>query len=421
MAAAVALTERGIPVTVYEGAKRLGGRARAVAYKNGTLDNGQHLLIGAYRQTLRMIETVGVPADRLWRLPLTWQIIDRFSFSAPRVPAPWHLLIGLLRCSGLSVAARLECMRFLTHWRRRKFTLDEDMTVDALLRAQGQSAPVARLLWEPLCVAALNTRPEQASARVFLNVLRDTLDAETSASEMILPRCDLSALFPEPASAYVRARGGRIRLGEPVARVDADADGRAFVLTANSARQSHQVVILAAHPSRAARLVGQLQPMAPVIERIKPLTHEPIVTVYLQYARAPRMPFPMVGFVDACTQWLFDRGAISGHEGLLAAVISARGRHQRYTHHALAQQVHTEIASALSLTDAPRWTQVIEEKRATFACVPNLERPDQRTPMPGLYLAGDYTRSDYPATLESAVQSGLRCADLACEYLAGSK
>ena len=418
MAAAVALAERGIPVTVYESARRLGGRARAVAYKNATLDNGQHLLIGAYRQTLRLIETVGVPCDRLLRLPLTWQIVDRFSFRAARLPAPWHLLIGLLGCSGLSIAARLECMRFLAYWRRKHYVLAEDVTVDALLGTHGQSASTIRVLWEPLCVAALNTRPEHASARVFLTVLRDALDAGSSASEMILPRCDLSALFPEPASAYVRARGGCIRPGESVVRIDTDARG--FALVTNSARHAHRAVILAAHPSRAARLFAHLQPMGPVVESIKPLTHEPIVTVYLQYGRAPRMPFPMMGFVDACTQWLFDRGAISGHEGLLAAVISARGRHQHFGHRTLAQHVHAEIAAAFPAVDGPQWVQVIEEKRATFACVPNLERPDQETPIRGLFLGGDYTRSEYPATLESAVRSGLRCADLACEYLAST-
>jgi hypothetical protein len=147
------------------------------------------------------------------------------------------------------------------------------------------------------------------------------------------------------------------------------------------------------------------------------MTYEPIVTVYLQYARSPHMPFPMVGLVDAHTQWLFDRGAIGGRPGLIAAVISAHKRHQRLSHVELAQRVHDEIATALGLNDPPQWTQVVEEKRATIACVPHLERPDQRTPIPGLLLAGDYTQSHYPATLEAAVRSGLRCAQLACEHL----
>ena len=418
MAAAVALSERGCRVAVYESAKRLGGRARAVAYKNGTLDNGQHLLIGAYRDTLHLIETVGVPSERLWRMPLTWHIAGGISFRAADASAPWHVLCGMLRSTGWSMALRVECIRFIAYWRRKQYALGHDITVGELLRTHRQSAPVVRELWEPLCVAALNTRPEHASARVFLHILRDTLGAHASASQMILPRCDLSALFPEPAAAYVRARGGRIMLGEPVLGVD--QEGGTFRLATKSGLHAHACVVLASHPSRVVGLVGHMPRMAHVVEQIKALTYEPIVTVYLQYARAPVMPFPMIGFTDACTQWLFDRGAISAQKGLLAAVISARGRHQRYAHRDLAQHVHAEIASAFPAIDPPLWTQVVEEKRATIACVPNLERPDQRAPIPGLFIAGDYTRSDYPATLESAVQSGLRCAALVCEQVGGA-
>ena len=415
MAAAVALSERGYRVTVYESAKRLGGRARAVVYKNATLDNGQHLLIGAYRETLRLIEMVGVPSACLWRLPLTWHIAGGFSFRAANAVAPWHLLLGLLRSSGWSMALRAECIRFLAYWRRKRFALEHDMTVVELLRKHRQSASVVRELWEPLCVAALNTRPEHASARVFLNTLRDTLGADASASQLILPRCDLSALFPEPAATYVHARGGRIVLGEPVLRIDQARS--TFLLATKSGFHAHACVVLATHPSRVVGLVGHMQCMSHLVERIKALTYEPIVTVYLQYAQAPRLPFPMIGFADACTQWLFDRGAIGAQPGLLAAVMSARGRHQHYAHRDLAQRVHAEIASVFSSIEPPQWTQVIEEKRATMACLPHLERPDQRTPIPGLVIAGDYTLSDYPATLESAVRSGLRCADLACEHL----
>ena len=415
MSAAVALSSRGVPVTVYESAQRLGGRARKVEHKYGTLDNGQHLLVGAYRSTLRLIETVGLPAERLWRMPLTWRVLPRFSFRAGPLPAPWHLASGLLRCSGLPAAARIGCIRFLAHCRRTRYALDEDMTVSALMHARNQHSQAMRLLWEPLCIAALNTRPEQASARVFLNVLRDTLGSDRHASDMILPRTDLSALFPEPASAYVRARGGQVLLAEPVLRIDPSARG--LTLTMRSGRRAHAAVVLASQPSRVPRLVAHLPELVPVIKAITAMTHEPIVTVYLRYLRSPRMPAPMLGFADACTQWLFDRGAISGEPGLIAAVISARGRHQNLSHTDLARCVHREIAAAFAPVDPPHWTQVIEEKRATIACTPDLARPDQRTPLAGLFLAGDYTSSDYPATLESAVQSGLRCADLVCKHL----
>jgi squalene-associated FAD-dependent desaturase len=416
MASAVALAERGIGVTVYEAARRLGGRARAIALEQAILDNGQHLLIGAYHETLRLVEAIGVPTSRLLRLPLQWSVGRQFSFRTANLPAPWHLLIGLIRSTGISISSRVACIRFLAHCRRENFALRHDMTVTQMLYKHRQNASLVRLLWEPLCVAALNTPIEQASARVFLTVLRDSLGADKHATDLILPRCDLSAMFPEPAAEYVRIRGGRVHLGETVLRIDTDSS--AFSLSTSSGRARHCAVVLASHPSRVAHLARHLPGMDGSIRQITALTYEPIVTIYLCYDKSPHLPFPMTGLTDGHTQWVFDRQAIAAQPGLIAAVISARGRHQALSNDALAQQVHEEIAAAFPPLAPPLWTRVIEEKRATFAAVPNLERPDQRTPIPGLFLAGDYTRGDYPATLEAAVRSGLRCAELASEHVA---
>jgi len=416
MASAVALAERGISVTVYETARRLGGRARAIAHKEAVLDNGQHLLIGAYRETLRLVEAIGVPPSRLLRLPLQWTVARQFLFQTANLPAPWHLLIGLIRSTGISIASRIACVRFLAYCRREGFTLRHDTTVTQMLRKHGQDASLVRLLWEPLCVAALNTPIEQASARVFLTVLRDSLGADKHASDLIMPRCDLSAMFPEPAAEYVRARGGRVNLGETVLRIDSDSS--VFSLSTSSGRVRHCAVVLASHPSRVAHLTGHYLGMNGSIRQIAALTYEPIVTIYLRYKKLPQLPFPMIGLADGYTQWIFDRQTIAAQPGLIAAVISARGRHQALSNAALAQHVHHEIAAAFPPLEPPLWTRVIEEKRATFAAVPNLERPDQRTPIPGLFLAGDYTRGDYPATLEAAVRSGVHCAELASEHLA---
>ena len=148
---------------------------------------------------------------------------------------------------------------------------------------------------------------------------------------------------------------------------------------------------------------------------IATLTYEPIVTVYLHYPRPCRLPFPMLGMSGGLGQWLFDRDHISGQSGLLAVVISAYGRERKLSHDQLGERIRLEVAAILPALGHPDWIQVIEEKQATFACVPKLRRPDQGTSIPGLYLAGDYTAGEYPATLESAVRSGLRCAELAAE------
>jgi uncharacterized protein with NAD-binding domain and iron-sulfur cluster len=160
--------------------------------------------------------------------------------------------------------------------------------------------------------------------------------------------------------------------------------------------------------------------MAPTLALLDRFSYQPIVTVYLQYAASPPHAQPLVGMSGGTTQWLFDRGAIAGEQGLLAAVISARARTQGSNHALLARAVAAEIAALHPQLGAPQWTQVIEEKRATFACTPGLARPSVRTPVPGLFLAGDYIDSDYPATLESAVRSGLAAAELAAEALQAS-
>jgi predicted NAD/FAD-dependent oxidoreductase len=153
--------------------------------------------------------------------------------------------------------------------------------------------------------------------------------------------------------------------------------------------------------------------LAPIVRMIDQFDYQPIYSVYLQYARGSRLPFRMGGLEARYSQWLFDRGQLCGQDGLIGVVISASGAHQGLAHDELARAVHAELAENFPGLGEPRWHQVIAEKRATFSCTPGLSRPDNATPVAGLYLAGDYTASDYPATIESAVRSGVRAAKLA--------
>jgi squalene-associated FAD-dependent desaturase len=415
MAAAVALTRRGVRVVVYEAARQLGGRARSIVRNGHKLDNGQHILIGAYRETLALIADVGRHADPLMRMPLEWTVLPEFTMRAAHLPAPWHLAVGLLRAKGLSPAARVACVQFVAWAQRTRFRLARDTTVAALLALHRQHASAIGYLWEPLCVAALNTPLAQASARVFLNVLRDGLASERSASDLVLPRIDLGALFPEPAADFVRSRGGEVRLDAAVARIDAHAEG--FTLHSANDRLHVRSLIVATQPARVPALLGHMERLASDFEPIVQLSYQPIVTIYAQYATAPVRSAPMLGSCNATMQWLFDRGAITGQRGLLAAVISARKRDPLANHDALARQVQDEIAAIHPDLGQAQWCQVIEEKRATFACVPGMRRAASITAVPRLFLAGDYTEADYPATIEAAVRSGLRCAAAAHEAL----
>jgi squalene-associated FAD-dependent desaturase len=392
MAAAVTLAERGVPVTVFESGQVPGGRARRVRItaegQDNDLDNGQHALIGAYTALYDMMRRVGVPDDALLRVPLEIRYAAGFSFRSLRLPAPFGLLGGLLLASGIPFAERLGAIRFMAKMRARGFRLGADIAVAQLLEAHGQQGAVGHYLWRPLCVSALNTPADQASANVFLAVLRDTLAGEREASDLLLPRVDLSRLFPEPAAQFVAAHGGEIRL-------------RTTIEDLAPLQKDFSAVIVAVGPHQLKALLPGAAP---------DYTYQPIYTCYLQYSPQVHLPFPMLGLAEGLVQWVFDRGALLGEKGRLACVISAQGDHQQLSQDEVADACHRELAKAALVAEAPAWSRVIAEKRATITCAPNLARPALETARPGVYLAGDYTDAEYPPTLEAAVRSGVRAA-----------
>ena len=409
MAAAVALADAKIPVTVFEAARHLGGRARSVEIEGIQLDNGQHMLIGAYRETLRLMRVVGADPDKLLlRAPLAIEYPGKFSLRAPRLPAPLHLLAALLTAGGLTWHERLAAMRFIAAMRRGAYRIAADMPVGELLAQQRQTGALARYLWEPLCVSALNTPAATASAQAFLNVLRDGLDGAREASDFLIPRTDLGRLFPGPAAEFVRASGGAVRLGTPVRVLDRAGDG--FVLDDRPGRYTHAIVAVGPHQIDA--LLDRFPTLATTRQSLAAFVYEPIYTCYLQYPPDVSMPQAMTGFDGGTIQWIFDRGRLNGSAGLLAAVISARGAHQSVSQDVVASAMHRELAAYLPGLSQPLWSRVIAEKRATFSCRPGVARPGNQTAVGNLYLAGDYTASDYPATLESAVRSGVLAAEL---------
>ncbi|QJE02405.1 FAD-dependent oxidoreductase [Massilia forsythiae] len=467
-AAAVALADAGAAVTVYEAARTLGGRARALDAHGRRLDNGQHILLGAYADTLGLLRRVGIDARQaLLRLPLQMRYPPAgarhaadpqqpwMDFVAPRLPAPLHMLAALLRAKGLERADKLALARFSTSARWMGWQLNDDCSVAELLERFDQTARLVRLMWRPLCLAALNTAPEHASAQVFLAVLRDSLGARRAASDMLLPRLLLDELFPQAARRHVEARGGRVLCGArvealaqdgalwrvqacamaagaqpasaapsgplPAAGVAPGAQAGAAAPSAPSTAATYDAVVLATAPWQAAGLLRALPGAAALADRLDAFAYEPISTVYLQYEPALRLPLPFCALLDepergAWGQFVFDRGQLDpGQGGLLAVVISGASAAAGLPRAALAEAVARQLAHAFGVAALarPAWHQVISEKRATFACTPALDRPANATGIAGLVLAGDYTASDYPATLESAVRSGLQAARLA--------
>jgi squalene-associated FAD-dependent desaturase len=410
LTAAVELAGAGIKVSVFEAAKQLGGRARSVDANGHTLDNGQHILIGAYCETLRLMNIVGADSKQLLkRLPLELTFPGSqppFRLRLPHLRAPLHLAIGLLTASGASLAEKISAVRFMLALQAKDYQLDADCTVTALLDRHAQQGSLRRHLWAPLCLAALNTEPANASAQVFANVLRDSLGGARAETDLLLPAADLDQLFPHPAAAFIAAHGGEIRLSTRVERIEDELSitGEAF-----------DKIILATAPQHAAVFLAQRTETAAIAAMLESYAYEPIGTAYVGYPPELRLPFPMLG-LDGGTegnlgQWVFDRGPLGGTPGVMGFVLSARGAWDERDNDSLISTLHAELESALQTNlPLPRWHQVIRERRATFSCRPDLPRPSAKTAHPGLWLAGDYACAGYPATLEGAVRSGVVAA-----------
>jgi squalene-associated FAD-dependent desaturase len=424
-AAAVELAGAGCQVTLFEAARSLGGRARGVELNGCMLDNGQHILLGAYGDTLRLLRKVGIdPASALLHLPLQMRYpagSGGMDFVAPRVPAPLHLAVALLRAKGLATADKLALARFSTTARWMGWHLHTDCSVSELLERFDQTERLVRLMWRPLCLAALNTPPERASAQVFLAVLRDSLGAARAASDMLLPRLDLHALFPRAAAAYIEQHGGTVHRGAKVGALAQAEDQWRIKASGNAIGGSFtglfDAVVLAVPPPAAATLLESL-PLEGIRQQLGAFDYEPITTCYLQYDAGTRLDLPFYALLDEpdATHWgqfVFDRGQLDDKQGgLFSVVVSASARAAALDQAALSGAVAAQLAAVFGRAEfaSPSWTQVITEKRATFSCTPGLQRLPGPTGLAGLVLAGDYTESEYPATLETAIRSGAAAA-----------
>jgi len=401
LAAAVAATQAGHTVTVFEAARTPGGRARSldITLPDGravTVDNGQHILIGAYTETLQLMRQVGVqPQAALLRRPLTLQFPDGAGLRLPDLPVPLDVLAGILRNRAWPLRERLGLLRAALGWKLARFQCDDALSVAALCAGLGPR--VQAELIEPLCVSALNTPAREASARVFLRVLHDALFAVRGGSQLLLPRADLGALFPAAAVRWLQTRGATLNTGTRVTALQ--AAGAAWQLDG----QAFDAVLLACPSTEAARLAAPVD--AAWSARADALHFEAITTVYA-WAPAARLDQPMLALrhdTQHPAQFVFDREQLDGTAGLLAFVVSASHGERE----ALQAQVLAQARAQLGL--ALQAVQTVVEKRATFACTPGLRRPAQRI-APGLLACGDYVEGPYPATLEGAVRSGLVAA-----------
>ena len=398
LAAAVDAVGRGHDVTLFEMAPQLGGRSRGVAVNGLLLDNGQHIMIGAYSATLSLMRALGVDVNSaLLRTPLRFTLPDGSGLHLEPGAPMLAFARAVLRQRNWNWVERGALLAAATGWALKGFRCDDELTVDDL--TVRLPTAVREQLIDPLCVAALNTPATEASAGVFLRVLKDALFSGPGSADLLLPRVSLSELLPVPAERWLGA--ARLRLQTRVTALRAHGDR--WIID----REFFDRVVLAATPAESARLAADIAPAW--ARSVEALRFEPIVTVYLQ-GDGVRLPEPMIALrsdAHAPAQFVFDRGQLGGPPGLLAFVISGA---QPWVDQGLdATTVATLVQARKMLGVELRIVHCIAEKRATFRCTPGLIRPTAQV-APGLLAAGDHIAGPYPATLEGAVRSGIRAA-----------
>lgn len=415
-AAAVEARRRGHQVTLFEASHHPGGRARRLegAMRTNAVDNGQHILIGAYTETLALMRSISVGAEAAFvRTPL--QLHDPqgrgLQLSAAKLPPTLAVALAVLSNREWRWGERLALMATALRWQLAGFACPEDWTVQRL--CQGLPERVMHSMIEPLCVSALNTPTHRASASVFLRVLHDAMFAVQGGSDLLIPRTDLSSLLPDPALAWLRLQGADVHLGTRVTQIAALPQ----TWQVNGSAEFDALILAMPHKGAAQLVRGLDSPHSQEwLQRAEALQDEAIATMYVRgdTPHGPaRLPRPMLRLAGQPVQFVFDRGQLGNVPGTLALVASAPDErwpdNERLTQAALLQT--SEELAALGITRLTH-LQTVVEKRATYACTPGLQKPDLRVAaaLPGLFACGDYVDGPYPATLEAAVRSGLAAA-----------
>jgi len=430
LSAAVALADAGLRVIVVEQAPRLGGRTTAFVDRDTgeRVDNGQHVLFGCYRETYAYLDRVGVRALAPLQARLALTMADAagrlFTLRCPDLRPPWHLVAGLLRWRALPLRDRLgaAAMRTVLAEARRDgpatvaARIDPALTVSEWLASYRQSPRLCDWLWHPLALAALNQSPDVAAARPFVRVLGELFGPRVEDSAVGLPAVPLDELFALPAVQFIRDRGGSVMLNTP-ARVVVNTKGGIETVRTSAGDIAAGVVVSAVAWHAFARLWEPGVPacLAPLVRDASAMASSPIVTANLWFERHA-LPGPFVGLVGGPMHWAFDKAALLGRgAGHLAVVASGAADLAARDNAEITRLATAHLTAALPGLRGCRLQRavVVREHRATFSLAPGgPARPAATTPLPGFYLAGDWTDTGLPATIEGAVQSGHAAAHL---------
>ena len=415
LSAAVALAKHGRCVTLLESRKRLGGRAYSFRDEvtGDVVDNGQHLFMACYRETRRFLATIGteerIGFQRDLRVDFRTPDARSTALKCPRLPAPYHILGGFSSLSTVSVGDIFRFRHIVSDLATRKVGDLQNITVREWLLLNRQSEDIISNFWTPLAVASLNELPHLAAAEGLAAVLRQGLMGNRADACLGLSTVGLSNLYTDAARNYIESKGGEVRLGMPVAGIDVDGGRCRGVTLKNGARLNCDAVISAVpHPA--------LIPILPDAESLRSLRTAPIVSINVWFDR-PVMSESFAGLLGTECQWAFNRSIIlksSQNQGYIAMVISAAHDHINRSQGELIRTAVTDIRRLFpeARSACPTRAFAVKEREATLSTRVGIVRPKQKSPVRNLFLAGDWTDTGLPPTIESAVFSGHRCAEM---------
>lgn len=419
--AATALAEAGAQVVLLEARPGLGGRATAFTdpETGERVDNGQHILMGCYVDTLALLARIDALDRVRWQAGLALTMVDERGHESvlklPPMPSPLHLLGGVLAWDALSWAERLSILRVGAALRPGGQNFSSAETVREWLTRLGQAPRLCELFWEPLALAALNQSIDQAAASYFVGILERMFGPDPSSAALVMPVVPLDELYAEPARAWLAARGHEVRVNAP-AKVVIEGDR----VTGVRVRGDHIAapVVISTVPWHALGAVFEEPPaaLAGTIAKATALGSLPIVTVNLWFDR-PVMHEALIGLPGRAFQWVFDRRAIvGGASSHLSMIASGAETIVSMGNDELIALALADVRAALPAARAAvvRKGLAVREKRSTFSLAPDAPpRPQAETAIAGFVLAGDWIDTGLPATIESAAVSGHRAARMA--------
>jgi len=417
LTAGVRLSQRGFEVLVLERRNHLGGRAYSfIDSKTGdVVDNGQHLFMGCYHHTISFLETIG-RLDRLkFQARPRVDFLDRThgftSFDCPSVPAPLNVLAGLVRMKGLSAGDKLRAFNVGRAIKSNGRLSHDSLTVDQWLGELGQSQRIRERFWNPMVIATLNQSPDIASARMLKVVLKEAFGGDSKSANIGISRVGLSDLYTDGATDFIKSRGGDIRVGAQVHRLMFDLGLVTAVELKDGERIEADYFISAVPPSALFSILPD-ELKNKEFSSLESLGSSPIISINLWFDR-PVIDREFVGLLGTRSQWIFNKDLIlpADHQSnQIAVIISAARDFVDWTKSELVEMAVGDLHDLLpeSRKAEVRHSVIVKEREATLSHTVESDslRLGPRTSIPNLILAGDWTDTGLPATIESAVMSG---------------